>query len=374
MILFLLLLVLVFCLFLCGDRAVPAGGEREAYLSRHHTSMMNGVFIWLVFLRHFSQYHPTMGGMDAWLLEHDCLGQLIVAPFFFFSGWGMMCSLQKKGKDYVRSLVCIRFPGLLLKFAVAVLVFWAVQSLLGQSYSWEQVLLSLIGWQSLGNSNWFIFMTLLMYLVVAGVFAIIPQNKRSLGVLVVVAVLALVIFKMPGFKMRYWYDTILCLPAGMLWCECCKYFSVKVLRRGGLAAVVLLPAGWWVYDSASELTRGWPVLSCWSGNMLANAGAVLFALGVALLTGSLSLGAPQLNRCGKWLAWCGGPALFYLYIYQRMPMLVGAHFGVHVSSPRCYAAVCVIVTVLIAFALVWITGKRSSISQRSKDGRKLRFF
>lgn len=122
------------------------------------------------------------------------------------------------------------------------------------------------------------------------------------------------------------------------------------------------------------IAKGVPLLTVWCGNMLVNAGAVLFALGVALLTGSISLAAPRLSVFGRILAWCGGPALFYLYIYQRMPMLVGAHFGVHVSSPRCYAAVCVIVTVLIAFALVWITGKSSSISLRSKDGRKLRFF
>ena len=231
-----LLVLIVF--ILAGLVLARAGAERDrepVYLSRECTSLVNGVFIWLVFLRHFAEQRPELNPVDAWILQHGggCMGQLIVAPFFFFSGWGMMCSLQKKGKDYVRSLACTRFPGLLLKFAVAVLVFWAVQSLLGQSYSWEQVLLSLIGWQSLGNSNWFIFMTLLMYLVVAGVFAIIPQNKRSLGGLAVVALLAFVIFKMPGFRMRYWYDTILCLPAGMLWCECCKCFSVKVLRRGG---------------------------------------------------------------------------------------------------------------------------------------------
>ena len=74
MILFMILLVLVFCLLLCGGRALPAGGECGSYLSRQHTSKMNGVFIWLVFLRHFSQYHPLVEGVDAWLLEHDCLG------------------------------------------------------------------------------------------------------------------------------------------------------------------------------------------------------------------------------------------------------------------------------------------------------------
>ena len=146
MILFFLLLVLVFCLLLCGGRALPAGGECGSYLSRQHTSMMNGVFIWLVFLRHFSQYHPNLDAVDAWLLAHDCLGQLIVAPFFFFSGWGIMSSLQSKGKVYLRQLLLSRFPGLWVKFAIAVLLFAMLQWLLGVEYPWQQVLISLIGW------------------------------------------------------------------------------------------------------------------------------------------------------------------------------------------------------------------------------------
>lgn len=98
--------------------------------------------------------------------------------------------------------------------------------------------------------------------------------------------------------------------------------------------------------------------------MLANAGAVLFAMGVALLTGSLSLGAPQLNRCGKWLAWCGGSALFYLYIYQRIPMLLGAHWEMNRSMGTMYCAMCVGLTMLIAWLVLYagrvIKGRVSS--------------
>ena len=81
--------------------------------------------------------------------------------------------------------------------------------------------------------------------------------------------------------------------------------------------------------------------------MLVNAGAVLFALGVALLTGGISLAAPRLSVFGRILAWCGGPALFYLYIYQRIPMLVGAHYELHVSMPGYYAAVCILLLCLL---------------------------
>ncbi len=350
------MLLILFILLLVG---VLPGKSREvavdgaAYLSRLHTSMANGIFICLVFLSHLRQYEPWLGEIDSWILVQNSqmLGQLMVAPFFFFSGWGMMCSLQKKGKDYVRSLVNRRFPGLLLKFAAAVLVFWAVQSLLGQRYSWEQVLLSLVGWRSLGNSNWFIFMTLLMYLMVAGVFALLPRQRYVQGVLILGAILAPVVFAMGQLKPPYWYDTILCLPAGMWWCYLCNGKSTKELCRGGLCALILVPAGWWVYHHARELVEVLPVLSFWCGSMLANFGAVLFAWGVALAVGRYSMAYPRLGAGGRALAWCGGPALFYLYIYQRIPMLLGQHFGLQ-EMGYVYLVGCAAVMVLMAWGML----------------------
>lgn len=116
-----------------------------------------------------------------------------------------------------------------------------------------------------------------------------------------------------------------------------------------LCSLVCLPAGWWLHMHGGGIAKGVPLLTVWCGNMLVNAGAVLFALGVALLTGSISLAAPRLSVFGRILAWCGGPALFYLYIYQRMPMLVGAHYGLHIQMGELYAAVCIAGTVLIAW-------------------------
>ena len=322
--------------------------------------MMNGVFIWLVFLRHFSQYHPTMGGMDAWLLEHDCLGQLIVAPFFFFSGWGIMSSLQKKGKGYVRQLVQSRFPGLWVKFAIAVLLFAMLQWLLGVEYPWQRVMISLTGWKSVGNSAWFVFMTLLLYLWVAVAFCMVPPQKQWLGIGAMVLLVGGTVYVFGMLKPLYWYNTLLCFPAGMVWLLLHKKLSEKILQCGWLASLVCVPAGWWLYMHGGGMAKGLPLLSFWCGNMLVNAGAVLFALGVALLTGSISLAAPRLSVFGRILAWCGGPALFYLYIYQRMPMLVGAHFGIHDSSPMLYALVCIVMTVLIAWLIVQLQRRTTS--------------
>lgn len=345
-----LLVLIVF--ILAGLVSARAGAERDrepVYLSRECTSLVNGVFIWLVFLRHFSQYHPSLDAVDAWLLAHDCLGQLIVAPFFFFSGWGIMSSLQSKGKVYLRQLVQSRFPGLWVKFAIAVLLFAMLQCLLGVEYPWQRVLISLTGWESVGNSNWFIVMTLLLYLLVAIAFVMTPSQKPWLGISAVVLLVGATVYIFSMLKPPYWYNTLLCFPAGMVWRLLCKMLNDNVLRWEGLCSLVCLPAGWWLHMHGGGIAKGVPLLTVWCGNMLVNAGAVLFALGVALLTGSISLAAPRLSVFGRILAWCGGPALFYLYIYQRIPMLVGAHYGLNIQMGELYAAVCVAGTVLIAW-------------------------
>ena len=263
-----------------------------------------------------------------------------------------MSSLQSKGKVYLRQLVLSRFPGLWKNFATAVLLFYVLQWGLGVEYSWQRLLISLTGWLSVGSSTWFVFMTLLLYLLVAVAFFMTPPQKQWLGIGVMVLLVGGVVYVFGMLKPPYWYNTLLCFPAGVVWKLLCCRLNVKLLRWGGLVSVVCVPAGWWLYMHGGGMAKGLPFLTVWCGNMLVNAGAVLFALGVALVAGSISLVVPRLSACGRMLAWCGGPALFYLYIYQRMPMLVGAHFGIHTSMPGCYTAACIGITLLAAWLCV----------------------
>ena len=260
-----------------------------------------------------------------------------------------MSSLQSKGKVYLRQLMLSRFPGLWVKFAIAVLLFAMLQCLLGVEYPWQRVLISLTGWESVGNSNWFIVMTLLLYLLVAIAFVMIPPQKQWLGIGAMVLLVGGTVYVFGMLKPQYWYDTLLCFPAGMMWRLLSSRISVNLLRWGWLASVVCVPTGWWLYMHGGGMSKGFPLLQVWCGNMLVNTGAVLFALGVALLTGSISLMAPRLSVCGHMLAWCGGPALFFLYIYQRIPMLLGTHCGLNIHHGELYAAVCISCTVLIAW-------------------------
>ena len=53
-------------------------------LNKEQTTCINGIFVLFVFLSHFGQYEtmPWNGVLLA-------IGQLMVAPFLFYSGYGM---------------------------------------------------------------------------------------------------------------------------------------------------------------------------------------------------------------------------------------------------------------------------------------------
>ena len=68
-------------------------------LDKEQTTCINGMFVVLVFLSHFGQYE-----MMPWNKPILAIGQLMVAPFLFFSGYGIMEQIKKKGDEYTMSL------------------------------------------------------------------------------------------------------------------------------------------------------------------------------------------------------------------------------------------------------------------------------
>lgn len=76
-----------------------------------------------------------------------------------------MESLKAKGYQYAHTVITRRFPKLLLFFDVAVLLFLVTNLILGKCPGLKQVLLSFTGWDSIGNSNWYMFIIFCMYIL-----------------------------------------------------------------------------------------------------------------------------------------------------------------------------------------------------------------
>lgn len=110
--------------FLCGAKFVKSGEFNSDYMSKDTTGAINGIFVLLVFMCHISGYMKLGGSSDTiWLDLKSWLGQLVVVTFLFYSGYGMMCSIMKKGTPYVKGIFRRRFLSLFAHFDIAVLLF-----------------------------------------------------------------------------------------------------------------------------------------------------------------------------------------------------------------------------------------------------------
>lgn len=86
-------------------------GFVDHYLSIETTNVIKGVFIILVVIKHATPYVINAGWQpegvagEIFHFVNNNVGQWIVAMFLFYSGYGIMESIKRKGSAYVRQIL-----------------------------------------------------------------------------------------------------------------------------------------------------------------------------------------------------------------------------------------------------------------------------
>jgi hypothetical protein len=326
---FVLFLVLIIALYGCHLRKEEDG----SFMDRKQTSAVNGIFVMLVFLNHFKQY-VAMGKYDGIFQKFAYrMEQLIVVTFLFYSGYGIMLSIMNK-KNYVKT-VPLRFLKLLIHFDLALLFYLIGGLVIGVRFPISTYLLALIGWDTIGNSTWFIFATLCLYVFVyiAGIIAK-DQYKVLVTLVSIESILFIILLDAAG-KSDYWFNTVLCFPAGMLFALfyeiITKAFDKKILYIANILisfGICLLchKLPWYIDNSAVEI-------------FLYEIKSIAFAWTIVSVTWILVIGNPVL----KWL----GGYVFEIYILQRFPMTLLINVAVY---KYLYFALSLALTLAMAIA------------------------
>ncbi len=272
------------------------------YLSMDSTNTVRGFFIMLIFLSHFMQYYTYKNPIDIYGGNISrTLGQMIVVMFMFYSGYGVCESVKRKGNGYVKSFPKNRVFKTLLHFDIAMLIYFILSLIMELNYPAQRVLLALIGWESIGNSNWYIFAVLVLYLLTWVAFSIFRKN-RYLAAVLTTALIGIYIAVIYNFKEYWWYDTVLCYAAGM-WYSLGKEKIEKLLTKNNIIWLILavaLAVGWW-YAHKFRVIPALRVVE-----------AIVFALFVIVLSLKISIN-------NKPLAWLGKHT-FEIYVLMRIPM------------------------------------------------------
>jgi hypothetical protein len=333
MLLLLLVSIFLLCLYRIDCRLV---GINEDYLCKDKTNSIKGIFIFMIVITHALPYiEHTSYGFDAvgdgvlmWFVRH--LDQLIVVMFLFYSGFGIGESYKRKGQNYLNGFPRKRILSTLLNFDVAVIAFLLLALFLGTPITIKQVLFSFVGWESLGNSNWYIFVILLCYLF-SYVSLRLPIEKVWIKALLLFVFCLLVIFWLSHEKGKWWYNTIMSYPMGFLYSSYKEPIERFLKKYYWLSCFVLLLLFVALFRRSVDRF-------CLSYNAL----SMVFALLAVSLTMKVSINNPPLRWAGE--------HLFPIYIYMRIPMIILEHKQpvLIANQPALFIIICLVVTMVIA--------------------------
>ncbi len=324
---FLLLILLAICLW-----GIRFPGYREDYLSPDSTTAVKGVFTFLILFSHARGYLTLSDNWTdtVYLTVQDHLGQLIVAMFLFYSGFGIRESFRKK-ENYGQTFLKRRFLKVLLHFDIAVALYIFVQLFIPICYPLRNYLLCWTGWEDVGNSNWFIFVILCLYLVAWGGMALQRRCRKGGIVFTVLATAGLwILLRVVARKEFWWVDTLAAFPLGMLASVGKDKLDGFLRRKGG--TTVATAAALVAFALAHKLL-GTDIYGCTT---------CLFCCLVVVLSSWIRIGNPV-------LAWAGKNA-FTVYIIQRLPMIVAVALGLD-SRPWLFLLFVIPLTFLMAEGL-----------------------
>lgn len=322
----------------------------DDYMSLEKSTSIKGIFIIIVLLSHAAAYVELSGGSLDRLYDvfnYTIIGQSMISIFMLYSGYAVMLSAMKKGRGYVLSMPKNRILKVLLHFDIAVLMFLIVQTCLGNTFSVDQILLSFLGWSAIGNSNWYIFVILVLYIISFVSLAVCKNNYKLVAAMSFVLTAAFVLV-LHAFKEVYWYDTAMIYPVGMLYC----------LYKGKIED--LFKKKEFIYWLALVLCAGATVvlIKFRSNAVLVMFKHLFFAFTVLLATMKVQIHNKFLFFCGK--------HLFSIYILQRIPMILLAHFGVS-SNKYLFVILSLAFTLLICVPFDWALGKLDSVLFKKND-------
>ena len=308
-----LLLIVIFISF--KDAKFVEGNRLEGnfytdYMSIEQTSAINGIFALLIFLSHSTGYLELEGTgpiNDLYFVVRYYLMQLVVVTFLFYSGYGIMLSIMKKGHEYVKHFPRDRFLKVLIMLDAAVILYFIMGMILDNHFAVSQVLLSLIGLQDLGNSNWYIFLILIMYVVTYIAFMICRKNNL-IGILLVFILTAAYIYigQVTELPSRFW-NTAIMYPVGMLY----AYFKEpidKFVMKNNLVYSICFVLAFAIFQ-VGYFTRDTGIF-CYS----------VFCFGFMMCVVLFTMKVKVYNSLIFYL----GKNLFPFYMLQRLPMLAMA--------------------------------------------------
>lgn len=323
-----ILLLFFILIILCSTRWYKIGDFNDDYLSMDNTGKLRGIMAITIILHHISE--KTTGAILFPQLVH--VGYMIVAIFFFLSGYGLMLQYMKKGVGYLHGFWKSRVLYLLLVYAwiTALYIIYRV-FVLGNS-DMDFVIHSFYDGNPIATNSWYIVVQLAFYAIFW--FSFKPLGgaipKRIVVVTVLTALLSLLLWAVDYPSI--WYLSNFAFPLGLLYAyKKEKLFSYCTRRYIFVITALLLTFG----------------ISCTISSVFAT---MFVACSVTMIVVVLMM---KFRLVGKLWSWIGGLSL-EIYLLHAIPMTFFRSKFIYIENDVCWTLCIVLTSIALAFGSKYI--------------------
>ena len=325
--------ILLVAFWKCGIRTNEAG---DLALSKDQTTMIKGIFVLLVFASHISQYLDVSQSSDlmmrGYLTIRNRVGQLVVVPFLFYSGYGVRCAIKQKGNDYIRTFPKQRVLKTYIHSVLVILLFLLTQLIMGKQYSFGELFSGFLFWSSFGNSNWYIFVILLLYTFTWISFCCVRNYKWSVLICAMLTLLYYIV--MCRLRESYWCNTVFVYCFGLAYSDL-KYIHNRYHNNNTFKWVLCCTVFAFLTITLTVIR-----LTVIPKELQENLRAINAMTFINIFLQRIRLG----NRLLRWL----GTHVFECYLLQRLPMIVLSRLGVQQASILIFTVLCASITIVLA--------------------------
>lgn len=317
--------------------------DKSEYISKYSTTCIKGIFTVMILLSHFRGY-VDLDKASIFSKFITLFGQLMVAIFFFYSGYGIFESIKNK-KNYMKSFMKNRFLKTLLHFDIAIILYIILSIILNTKYSLFRYIFSFIGWTSIGNSNWFVFVILLLYLITYLCYVLFKNKSREMIISIsIVSILSIIVLYF--VKESWWYNIIMCYPVGMIYSYFKDKIEINILKKYSVLSLVLLIISFIVLYKFKRNIAIYELLS------------VTFCL--------LIINLSYVFKIGNKILYFLGIYSFEIYILQRIPYSI---FKGVFSNEVVYFIISLVCVIIISVIFKKITNIIDNYLFKLREGR-----
>lgn len=272
----------------------------EDYCSLSKTNSIKGIFAIVIMFCHSMDYFP-LGETDRWLEYMSVyLKQLIVVPILFYSGFGIMESIQNKGLSYIKRIPVHNALKTMIWADVCVMVFALYYLFSGKEITLKQFVFSLFFWDHIENNAWYFFVIVILYLVTYVAFRLSYRNYYLAAIILTVISVAPFAFLIQTREI-FWYNTFFVFHFGV-WFSLLRRYIEKIAMCHDIMYLLTLIITFFGFTIFRRFGSFYYFIIC----------GCFFCMSIVILTMKVSVNNSVLQFLGR--------HVFGFYALQRLPM------------------------------------------------------